>query len=392
MSNTPASGGSGGMRALWRMLLWTLLAPLMLVASAILWFTPLMAVLPLPYAIWLSRGGNGRYAIVPLMVLMAAMGVVFPALWALAVFMMIASLGLWLALRPGRIYYHGITMAFGALFAGALAAMAVMVLLFGDPVSLWMKAVSAQLQSAAPGSVTYELMARVVQADLFMQDASALPQTLYEQVLAMPPADLQNHFIVLTESLVRAQLPGMVIQYAVLGGIGCYAFGARWLGRGKTGLMGLAAAPSGKLPALRLWALPPSANWGMLLMLAIAFILSASARSEPLILASSVVYQLATMVFSVVGLATLDFFLVRRKASLWVRILSAAAIALLLPMALSLLGILEQLFQVRLGYRLREAQAQKSQDQPPDPLDRDARAPDQDASEDGEDPPQNPNE
>lgn len=390
MSNTPQPNR---MRAFLRMVLWVLLAPLMMLAAQILGVTPLMAALPLPYAIWMARGENGRYAILPLILLMAALGAMVPTMWALALFMLIASVGLYVALRPGRTYYQGIAMSFASLFAASLGAMTLLFLLFGDPISLWINSFAQHLHVATPGTIQHELMVRVVQADLFMQDASVQLQTVYDQVLAMPTPQLVNHFTTLLDSVVRAQLPLLVIQYAVLGGVGCYAFGTWWLGRDKKGLLGLAPAKSGKLPPLQLWSLPASANWGMLLLMVTAFILSAVARSNGLITASSVIYQLATMVFSIIGLATLDFFLVRRKAALWLRIVAAVVIALFLPMVLSILGIMEQLFHVRLGYRLRDAHMGQQQDRtsppqsPPQDLKHPPHAPSQQRDTDVQDQP-----
>lgn len=367
MSNTPASGTPSRMHAFWRMALWVLLVPLILFACLFLWFTPLMLALPLPYAIWLARGGSGRYAMLPLLVAIAALGFILPPVWALGLFMLAGALGLWLAFKPGRMYQEGIAIAFGTSFAAILGALAVLFLVMGDPVNAWMNAMAQQLQTITPESPMYELLVRAVQADLFMQDPSVLPQTLYSQLLALPQPQLIKSFLSLMESVIRAQLPILIIQYVFVGGIGCYCFGCWWLNRGKTGLLGLKAASAGKVPPLRLWALPKSANWGMLALLVTAYILSAYATSDALNMAASVIYQLATLVFSVIGLATLDFFMVRKNAPVWLRILTAIAVALIFPVILSLLGILEQLFRVRLGYRLQDsALAGKDGDTPPD--------------------------
>lgn len=349
--NPPAKRESP--KAILRLLIWIALAPVVMLLSVAGVLTPLIILLPLPYALWFARGKDGRLALLPLILLFALFSVGSPYLLAWAAYFIVATLVLKQALAPGRPFFQCMAWGFFAFFSGVLSALFVLWSTLGDPVTAVMGLLSEQAAVAPPGSALEQTMRLLAQAEILLKDISTPPDVALSQALALPSAELQSKFLTLVEATVRAQLPTLIIRWTLGGGVICCAWGAWWLNRSKPGLLGLPAVKGPKLPPLRLWALPPSTGWAMTLMMLVSSLTSAFSTTS-LALAAAVVYQLSSMVFAIQGIATIDFFMVRKNARRWLRILVGIGTYLILPMALTILGMLEQLFHVRAGYRLRD--------------------------------------
>jgi hypothetical protein len=143
----------------------------------------------------------------------------------------------------------------------------------------------------------------------------------------------------------------VVLIWSILGGLVAYVIPARILAaprdKGVGKWMRIKSNRRRQLPSFRLWMLPQDISNSLFFAMVITFLLSFF--DVPfMVVVQSIVYSIFSMVFFMQGLCFASYFLVRWKVPAAVRILLYVSLALPLSGLLTMMGIIDQVFKIRL--------------------------------------------
>lgn len=203
---------------------------------------------------------------------------------------------------------------------------------------------------------------------LYDMGAITLPETLRDSMLspmlggytlsAAARADLLLSVRSLVSSSLASLTPSLIIRQSILGGVGCLllplrfgaiaaqrrAFRSEEPADAERQLQSKPDFPNLNMPPLSMWFVPRGYGWQLGLMLVAGYVLGGSAASGAAI-AGRILYAAANAVFTIQGLAVINFMQKARGVKLARRVIVPAL--LLLFSILPFLGIFDQVANIR---------------------------------------------
>ena len=203
---------------------------------------------------------------------------------------------------------------------------------------------------------------------LYDMGAITLPETLRDSMLsptlggytlsAAARADLLLSVRSLVSSSLASLTPSLIIRQSILGGVGCLllplrfgaiaaqrrAFRSEAPADAERQLQSKPDFPDLNMPPLSMWFVPRGYGWQLGLMLVAGYVLGGSAASGAAI-AGRILYAAANAVFTIQGLAVINFMQKARGVKLARRVIVPAL--LLLFSILPFLGIFDQVANIR---------------------------------------------